>query len=265
MTADQSSARFRLDDEQEPRVRDCLSRDGLSLPPDRLTRLISDVETSILHFLTAAPEGTFRDAHDALRRLWELSHDDDPSVGLIRTRIAALPKQAIEYIDRRAPIVVSRLFRDEPPVTRFVQWASKADPSKLIRATQVLTAEGGRVIEGRSRGADKRSGPRLEPSIMSQVRGGGARPHRGGRPDHPHHQDLVMHLAIDWIQATGETPKPGRSDNSGFGDLVHSIFQWLDLPDGSAGYALRQYWAEMNRVKAREPLEDFLRHHGVKS
>jgi hypothetical protein len=50
-----------------------------------------------------------------------------------------------------------------------------------------------------------------------------------------------MHLAIDSLRATDELPKPGRSDEAGFGDLVHKVFQWLDLPDGSAGYALRRY------------------------
>jgi hypothetical protein len=220
--------------------------------PDRIKRLISDIESSIAHFLSTAPEGTFRDAHDALRRLWELSHEDDPPVRVIRARIAALPKQAVEYVDRRAPIVVSRLFRDESPVTRFLEWAARANPSKLIRATQVLAAEGGRIVEGRSRGVGKRSSPRLEPWIMGEVRGAGAARHRGGRPEHPHHQELVIHLALDWLRATYETPKPGRSGNCGFGDLVHSVFQWLDLP-GSATYALRQYWAEVNRMKAREP------------
>jgi len=28
----------------------------------------------------------------------------------------------------------------------------------------------------------------------------------------------VMHLALDWLCASGSPPEPGRSDNSGFGD-----------------------------------------------
>jgi hypothetical protein len=28
---------------------------------------------------------------------------------------------------------------------------------------------------------------------------------------------------------------------------IHSVFQWLALPEGSAAYALRQYWAEARR------------------
>jgi hypothetical protein len=72
-----------------------------------------------------------------------------------------------------------------------------------------------------------------------------------------------MHLAMDWSHATGSPPKPRRSDNTGFGDLVHSVFQWLNLPEGSAAYALRQYWTAVKAFKAREPLEDFLRRHGI--
>jgi hypothetical protein len=257
--ASDKSASPRLDDLKRALIRDCLGGAGLLLPPDRFERLIRDVEASIAHYPAGASEDSFRVAHDALRELWHLSHDDDPPVGQIRARIAALPPQAIEYIDRRVPIVVSRLFRNEPSVTRFVEWAVNADPWRLIQATQVLTAEGAQVVEGRSRGAGKRSERRLEPVIMGEVRGAGAQCQRGGRPENAHRQDLVMHLAIDWLRATDELPKPGRSDETGFGDLVHKVFQWLDLPDGSAGYALRRYWSEVRRVKAREPLEDFLR------
>ena len=80
---------------------------------------------------------------------------------------------------------------------------------------------------------------------MGEVRGAGTVRHRGGRPRNEAYQILVMHLALDWIQATGEEPTPGRSDHSGFGDLLHSIFQWLSQPEGSAAYALRQYWGVM--------------------
>lgn len=110
-------------------------------------------------------------------------------------------------------------------------------PSRRVRARQArghfnssnISAEGGRVVEGRSRGGGKRSGKRLEPMIMGEVRGGGATRHRGGRRRDLAHQDVVMHLAMDWLTATGELPKPGRSDDTGFGDLVHSVFQLARL------------------------------------
>jgi hypothetical protein len=232
-----------LNGEQRERVRDCLKKQGLSLPFDRFESLIGGIEASIAHF--RATEGTFRDAHDALRHLWELGHDDDPPLAVLRARIQALPEKAIAYIDHRAPIVIKRLFPTEPPVTRFRAWAATANAAKLIPAIQILSSEGARVVEGRSRGDGKRSGPRLEPVIMGEVRGAGTVRHTGGRPRNEAYQSLVMYLALDWIQATGEEPAPGQSDQSGFGDLVHSIFQWLSQPEGSAAYALRQYWAVM--------------------
>jgi hypothetical protein len=260
--ATDEAVHYRLDDERRARVQDCLTKDGLSLPLDGFKRLIRGIEASIAHFLAAVPAGAFRDAHDALRHIWELSHDDDPPVALIRARLQALPRTAIEYVDRRAPIVVARLFPTEPPITRFQQWAAGADPAMLIAATRVLSAEGGRIVQGRSRGAGKRSRLGLEPMIMGEVRGTGVTRHRGGRPGNSGHQDLVMHLAMDWLGATGETPKPGRSDYTGFGDLAHSVIQWLSLPEGSATQALRQYWAAVKSSKARETLENFLKRHG---
>jgi hypothetical protein len=101
----------------------------------------------------------------------------------------------------------------------------------------------------------------LEPVIMGEVRGAGTTRHRGGRPTNERHQTLVMHLALHWLTETGKPPTRGRSDSTGFGDLVHSVFQWLELPD-SAANRLRQYWDTVKAFKAREPLEDFLRRHG---
>ena len=249
---------YRLDDEQRARVGDCLTKEGMSLPHDRLERFIGGIEASIAHFRATPPEATFRDAHDALRDLWKLSHDDDPSIGQLRARLKALPNQAIEQLGRRARAVIPRLFAGEtigdepfdPPerlAARFLKWAANADGQKLATAVQVMTAEGGQIVQGRSRGAGKRSRLRAEPIIMGKVRGTGATRHRGGRPRNEGRENLVMHLAMDWLNATGEAPKHGRSDRTGFGDLAHSVFQWLNLPEGSAPYALRQYRVDLER------------------
>jgi hypothetical protein len=249
METDQA-VHYRLDDEKRAQVRDCLNKEGLSLRPDRFERLIRGIEASIIHFLATGPREGFREAHDALRKLWEMSRDDDPAIAVLRARIKGLPKKAVEYVDRRAPIVIAHLFPTEPPVTRFQQWAADADPTTLIAVTRVVSAEGGRIVPGRSRGAGKRSKPRLEPMIIGEVRGAGAGRHRDGRPTNEDHRTLIMHLAIDWLVATGESPKPGRSGGTGFGELVHSVFQWLGLPEGSPAHALRQYWADVTKGNA---------------
>ena len=254
---------YRLDDEQCARLRDCLTKEGLSLSPDRVERLTCDIEVSIARFLAAPSDGTFRSAHDALRQLWELSHGEDPPVAVIRARIQALPRQAVEYVDRRAPTVIARLFSARQPVTNFREWAGSADRKMLIAATRIVSGEGGRAVVGRSRGTGRRSARRLQPMIMGATRGGGTGRNRGGRPRTEYHRDLVMHLAMDWLTATGDPPKPGRSDSAGFGDLVHSAFQWCGLPEGSAAYALRQYWTAVKALKAQEPLENFLRRHAA--
>jgi hypothetical protein len=55
-----------------------------------------------------------------------------------------------------------------------------------------------------------------------------------------------MHLAIDWCRATGQPPDQGRSDATGFGELVHSVFDWLG--ELGATQALRRYWRMVNSV-----------------
>ena len=267
------AAHYRLDDEQRARVRDCLTKAQISLPVDRLERFVSDIEASIDHFRSAPIESTFREAHDGLSAFSQRCHLDPAPVKVLREELPKLANAAIEYMARRSRVVIPRLFCGEtigddifdPPerlVARFLAWVNSADDQKLGAALRILSAEGGRIVKGRSRGASRRSRKRFEPMIMSEVRGAGSIFHRGGRPQSSDHQDLVICLAMNWHSATGEAPKPARSDSTGFGDSVHSIFQWLGLPEGSAAYALRRYWADVKRVNAREPLEDFLKRRG---
>jgi len=147
---------------------------------------------------------------------------------------------------------------------RFLQWAATADGEELVKVLQVLTTQGASIVQGRSRCGGKRSRARIEPMIMGEVRGAGARDHTGGAPTNKVAHELVTNLAFNWLYATGEMPKAGRSDLSGFGDLVHSVFQWGEIskdPTEAAGYALRRYWTEMKRAKAVPPLQDFLERH----
>jgi hypothetical protein len=253
-------APHRLDDEQRARIRDCLRKDKLSLPSDRFERFVGQIQMSIDYFLELSPEGTFRDAHNGLRALSILANRDDPPVGVVRARLRSLPPAAREYLGRRAPRIIARL--DRKPVIwgtsalparsfcEFIKWTATADGAKLLTAIRVLSAEGARFVAGRSRGRGKRSGIRLEPVIMGEARGVGSTHHRGGRPRNAAHQELVLCLALDWLQ-TGKEPKRGRSDHGGFGDLVHSVFQWLSFPEESATFALRQYWAGVKAGKTR--------------
>jgi hypothetical protein len=243
MTIDQT-VEFRLDDEKRARVRDCLAKEGVRLPTDQFKRLMHEIENSIATHLDAEPEGTDRVTDDALAELWTLSHEDDPSVYLLRAGIRALPRRAADYIDRRFPVIFNHLFSTEPPAGGFQEWAATADAQNLVSATQVLSAEGGQWVAGRSRGGGKRSGPKLEPSIRGQVRGTGSI-RRGGRPERADLQELILQLYGDWLHATEGLPRAeGRGDHTGFGDLVHSVFQWIGESEETATYALRRYWED---------------------
>jgi hypothetical protein len=295
------AAHYRLNEEQRARVEVCLRKEALSLRRDRLEHFIGSIEASIGHFRATPPEATFRDAHNDLRVLHMLAHEDDPPIGQLKARLARLKPAAKEYMGRRAPTVMRQLGFDlgtpagklpERAFGRFLRWTKTPEavqqpgpppplpktlaeklaaftgtkpvslPPPLVTALRALSSDGARMVEGRSRGGGKRSGLRLEPVIIGEIRGAGTARHHGGRPTNDRHQTLVMHLATDWRNATSEPPKPGRSDSPGFGDLVHSVFQWLSLPEGSAPYALRLYWAGFRQRKGREPLEDFLKRHG---
>jgi hypothetical protein len=85
--------------------------------------------------------------------------------------------------------------------------------------------------------------------IFGQARGDGGGVNTGGRPSQDARDTLVMHLAVDWTIAADAEPLPGRSDHAGFGDLVHSVFQWLHEP--SPDQALRRYWNDVEKGRRR--------------
>jgi len=239
----------RLDDEQRARVRGCLGKASIKLPLPHFERFVRSIEASIARFRSAVPRRSFREAHDALRSLWRLCQRDDVSVGQVRARLHTLPKIAREQLERRARAVLSQVFPDEDIGNELLTWANRADGKQLLAALHLLLAEGGQIVHGRNRGGGKRSRPRLEPMLLGVVRGGCAPQHIGGAPVDDAARELVMHLAVDWLAATEQVPPAGRRDSKGFADLVHSVFQWLNLP--SAEYGLRRYWKTLNEQKKR--------------
>ncbi len=105
----------------------------------------------------------------------------------------------------------------------------------------------------------------MEPGIGGETRGAGAKRHKGGRPREDARHELVMNLGLDWFEATERMPEPGRSSETAFGDLVHSVFQWTEVsgdPYEAATYALRWHWEQVELMRNRAPAIDFLQRHG---
>jgi len=237
-------------------------------PKDRFVRLIRDIEWSIDQFQrNAETKGTFREAHDALRTFWQRCNLEKPPTKVLRDELKKLPSEAIEQLARRARVVIPRLFDGETIAddvldpadrlaARFLAWVAGADDQKFGVALRALSSAAERVVHGRSRGGGKRSRPQVEPMIMGVVRGTDTHSSRGGAPILEAHHELVMHLALDWLHATGQQPQKGRDDKRGFGDLVHSVFDWLEVtrdPRQAAIYALRRYWDTEKALKKAAP------------
>jgi hypothetical protein len=233
---------FKLDDEHCNRVQDCLNKASLS-PEEPFEKFVGRIEMSIRTFYKTEPDATLREAHDALRALWHLSHDPDPSVGQLRARLKKLPRRALRYVEDRAEQVIPRLFPGHSCDGGFLAWADTASSDMLLRSIRALSAEGGRIVPGRTRPAGRQARQRMEPVILGQARGASDDKPKGGRPRENARHNLVMHLALDWYLGTGVMPEPGRSDSTGFGELVHSVFDWLEEP--GATRALRDYWREV--------------------
>jgi hypothetical protein len=248
-----------------------LIKERIRLPKERFVRFIRDIERSIDQFQrNAEGKGTFREAHDALRALCQRCNLEKPPIKVLRDEFKKLPRKAIESLALRARVAIPRLFDDETIAddvldprdrlaARLLAWVAGADDQMFAVALRALCSGGDLVVPGRSRGGGKRSRPRMEPKIMGVARGTDTHGSRDGNPTQDAHHDLVMCLALDWLHATGQQPPKGRDDKRGFGDLVHSVFDWLVVtsdPRQAAMYALRRYWDTVKAQKEAAPFTE---------
>lgn len=171
-----------------------------------------------------------------------LTASPQPSIGLIRTRVAALPPGIVRHIEGRALRLSDHEQKFRPIGLSLKTWAQRAGPDDLVKLLTCCLVQGGEFVPGRKRPNGKQSGPRFEPAIA-------ARPntpkneegYAGGRPIRHDLQLLVSYLAVDWLQSTGFQPTKGRSDHTPFGALVFMVFRWIGEED-KAAHSLRTYW-----------------------
>lgn len=249
-----SSQEFYMGDFYRKEVLKCLAVDGISLGSADLVRFIQGIQTSIREYQRNKSQLTFRAIHDELAEVYHLANDADPdavSPALLRVRLDELSSPALEQIEKHAARVIPLMFPGESVELGFLEWAKTAEGGMLVRAVAALSADGAQIVSGRSRGSGKRARDRVSPLILGEVRGASDGKRMSGRPKGKSEQRLVMNLAINWSLNTGNMPKPGRTDRTGFGGLVHRVFQWAvegaDEND-EATYALRHYWAEVRRL-----------------
>jgi hypothetical protein len=282
------STSFRIDEAKADWVERCLLKAGLTPSQDTIDKLARAIESDVDWFKknSGATSFTSRRKRDAIRELFFLANDGlyDPTkresaIKTLRAKIEDLPEPVMLEIDRIGFLIISRLFRPWPLISRgksvrqqgpshkawdrqswnnlggFRAWARTAGDEELLRATQAMTSGGAVIVPGRSRGAGKQSRQRIEPYVMGVVRGAPGDKPKGGRPGQVVTFFFVCSLAESWERATGAFPKAGRSDHTGFGDLIHHVFGWLDHP-ASAENSLRYFWEAMKEKKAsakREP------------
>jgi hypothetical protein len=220
-------------------------------------RLIEAVQRNMAEFRQAASRDTRRERHDALRALLRLADEDDPPVGMIRALIAKLSAFDLAEAEGRAYRLWPRVFPGESLESGFdfATWSQTAKKENLLKAVRTFFTDGGVVVPGRARPSGKHSKPHLEPLVLGQARGAASvrsatkssagsesppSPSGGGRPRSDAEDELVMHLAVAWHSITGLEVRPGRSDRTPFGDLVHHVFGWLGI--ATAAQSLRRYW-----------------------
>lgn len=228
-----------------------LRQAGHWLPPKAIEAFVKDIETSVSAYSAYSErEQSARKGHKALRKVWGLLDDPDPPVGLIRTQMKSLPRPAKAWLLQRGNALWEQLIGGDFYEAIFDKWVLSANQLELVRVLKSLISEGGMMLDGRQ---DRQPKKGFEPMIMGVIRGTGEGLSQGGRPSLTARDELVMHLAIDWLHATGERPQQGRSDKEGFASIVYMIFDLIEIKstrksngadeNNGAEQALRRYWA----------------------
>jgi len=249
-----------FDEEQRLWLARLLRKENPIATRAEIDRFVEAVAASVVQWRSASamrPAAPTRQVHNAMRQLWLIASAPEPAIGLLKARLRALPSEAISAMEARAQLLWPRIFGAELPPCGLNGWSKTAEAADLVRGLRLITANGAAAVAGRSRLNGRQSRPSIEPMILGVVRGSPdaslSRLLQGRRPAGT--DDLVMLLAIDWLQATGKSPGPGRSDGKPFGALVHHVFGWLDKEVGAEA-ALRRYWrsvaAERHR-RLKEP------------
>ncbi|MEI6800023.1 MAG: hypothetical protein WCO04_12530 [Pseudomonadota bacterium] len=205
--------------------------------------LAERIEASISAWSAARDMGVTAQGLAHLSRLVKLlTSSGAPKIGLIRTRVAALPPGIVREIEGRASRLSLTIDRFRPLGFGLKAWAKTAPPDALVSLLRSCLFQGGQLVPGRNRPGGKQSAPRLEPLILSR---GKARQNddvkAGGRPSEDDLRLLISFLAIDWLLSKGLQPDKGRSDHTAFGDLVFMVFQWIGEEE-KAAHSLRTYW-----------------------
>jgi hypothetical protein len=231
-----------LREKLEIAARDALRRVGQHRKK-KVSDLTERVEQEVDLYWQARVVGrTHRDVHDALRKLWQLTEQLDPTkkeddtTAATVERVQRLAPSALSYLDDRGKVVWTLLFGEAFPPHGFVHWAQEADKASLKKALLYLLSDGEATVQGRNRKDGPRSAAHIEPNIWGVVRG---RPSAGlaeghtaagnGRPSAELEDELVQNLALAWLEVTEESPSRATSGQTGFGDLIFSVFEFLNL------------------------------------
>lgn len=236
-------------------ARNALREEGHNLSADQFHSFLNNIAQSVTVYSACSAEALpSRVSYNALKRLWVRINQTVPSIGLIRAHVLSLPRTAKNHLMRRGALLWPSLLAKDFSERIFDAWVRSVNPSELIRVLQALINEGGMIIKGRK---DRKSQQIFEPMIMGIIRGTGEGLGQGGRPSPSSRDELVMHLAIDWLNATGMAPHNGRSEKKGFAGLVHAIFNVLEIKSApksdrvnegtGAEQALRRYWSAVQK------------------
>ena len=201
----------------------------------------------------------YRDAHEALRDIFQLIADPNGSVARIRLKLQRLPQAAREEIIRRAQRRYPCLCGgDKITWDGFQHWAETCKETELLLKTQLLIATGRTLSLGQERDDGHRSTFHIEPLILGQYRRlhhhelqGSSAPTKpkGGRPTHGAVGDFLRRLGLLWLEATGQAPRAGKGVRTPFVRVARLVLRCAGVKARDA--ALKRFWAVMRHHRDR--------------
>lgn len=235
------SRSFSLDEERIAQVRGCFARERVPLSGPALKEVVSGIENAVARWNEETRDVALEQARRLLwKRVFKELDRDSPRGERLREMVARLPDKDCRTISKNASMWLARQFPRTSYKGDFAAWAPRAPLEELVWTLRTCFAVRSQWNSGRTRANGRRDKGFLEPSFHSSS---GGRPRRGAA-------GLFEELRELWKVTVGAYPTWTRSARTGFGELVHIVFEECGLDFEQALYALRTRFLPDRRMPA---------------
>jgi hypothetical protein len=215
--------------------------DIISVPKHQLAEFAKNVRTSARVFVQSRARLSHPALRDKLEQLYQLcsraKHGGDRAAGALCRAVDAAPPEVWEWLDKFSS--------DSMPMPEEI--LDRATREKAVQQLHLVLSYGGKMVDGRKRKTTKRKSGRsrsFEPLIRVPLN------IPRNRPRSQAEREFLLHLTIDYQQATGNLP-PNTVHSQKPGPFLRFIRRCFELAGGKSG-SIPELINERGKIRRRQ-------------